>query len=324
MTWIIVFISSCGVLFWSGSRLVNALSRIARYLGWREFVVAFFIIAVAGSLPNLFVGVNSVLQGVPELSFGEIVGGNLIDMTLAVALAVLISGNNISVRSKMVQTSTVFTAAIALLPLLLALDGNLGRADGLVLLLAFGIYVFWLFSKEENFSRVYKLNKKKPVVLEEKIIFRFKSFMADLARSLFYMGLILLASAGAVKSAVFFAGYLGVGLPIIGILIIGLGNALPETYFSIVSAKKGHTWMILGDLMGSVIICSTFVLGLVVLIAPIEVSVLRQFAIGRFFLVISALFFMLFIKTDKKITRSEAALLLAIYFIFVFAELAFQ
>jgi len=42
-------------------------------LGWREFVVAFFIMALAGSLPSLFLGINSAIQGIPELSFGDIV-----------------------------------------------------------------------------------------------------------------------------------------------------------------------------------------------------------------------------------------------------------
>ena len=62
--------------------LVKALMSIARYLCWREFVVAFFTIALAASLPNLFVGIISAVRGVPELSFGDIIGGNVIDLTL--------------------------------------------------------------------------------------------------------------------------------------------------------------------------------------------------------------------------------------------------
>ena len=297
------------------------LERMAKYLGWREFVVAFFIIAVAGSLPNFFVGLNAALQGIPELSFGEIVGGNVIDMTLAVGLAILVSDRSISVKSRMVQASTIFTVIAAFLPWILILDKNLSRIDGSALLLFFAIYVVWLFSKKENFKNQISnsVNHKRT-----KPFLDFRVFLWDFVRSLFFALLILIGAWGVVESAKFFAICLGVGISFVGIIIIGLGNALPETYFATISAKKGRTWMILGDLMGSVIMTATFVLGLVVLIHPIHLETLSPFIIARFFLVLSALFFLVFIKTDKKITRSEAAILIAVYLIFVFAELAFQ
>ena len=335
MIWLFVFIISCLILFFSGSRLVRSLTRIAKYLGWREFVVAFFIMAFAGSAPNLFIGISAALQGLPELSFGEIVGGNMVDMTLSVALAILISGNTISIKSRMVQTSTIFTVVIAVLPWILMLDNDLTRSDGLVLMLAFFAYIIWLFSKEERFRKEYKLKdedvqktlKFVEFVRKEKIEKTFKKFfvfLKNLAATFFYLIIIIVASVGVVKSAQFFAEYFKVAIPMIGILIVGLGNAFPETYFSILSARKKQTWMILGDLMGSVIVCATFVLGLVILINPIESINFSPFVIARIFLVISALFFLVFIKTDKKITKTEAAILLFIYLIFIFTELAFH
>jgi len=336
MIWLILFAISCLILFWSGSRLVTSLTKIAKYLGWREFVVAFFIVAFAGAVPNIFVGINSALQGIPELSFAEIVGGNVVDLTLAVALAILISGNAISIKSKMVQDSTIFTAIIAVLPLILILDKTLSRSDGLVLMSAFLIYIVWLFSKEERFRKKYRplkaKDREKPLGLVEfirphkksKTVDRFRSFLKNLVKTFGYLFLLLIASYGAVISAQSFAEELTIAVPLVGILIVGLGNALPETYFAIVSARRGRTWLILGDLMGSVIVCATFVLGLVALISPIHNIDFSPFVIARFFLILSAAFFLIFVKTDKKISRTEAALLLAVYFIFVFTEIAFS
>ena len=127
-----------------------------------------------------------------------------------------------------------------------------------------------------------------------------------------------------VESAQAFAGFLGVALPVIGILIVGLGNALPETYFAIASARKHQTWLILGNLMGSVIVCSTLVLGIVVLIHPIENIDISPFAIARAFSVIAAIFFFLAVKTDRKITKKEALFLLFIYIAFFIAEIIFR
>jgi len=337
MFWLFIFIISCFILFWSGSHLVKSLMGIARYLHLREFVVAFFVMAFAGSLPNLFIGINSALQGIPELSFGEIVGGNALDLTLAVALAVLIGGNALQVKSKMVQTSTFFTTVIAILPLILIWDGTLSRKDGWILLIAFFLYLLWLFSKEERFRKVYKGDKKKtehkPVLSFVDFIIhrqpynpfrRFRIFLKNFMGVLFFLALLLIASWGVVESAQAFAAFLGISLPLIGILIVGLGNALPETYFAIASARKHQTWMILGDLMGSVIVCATLVLGVVVLIHPIENIDISPFVIARVFLIIAAIFFFIAIRTDSKITKKEALFLLLIFIIFFIAEIIFR
>jgi len=332
MTWILLFIASFFLLFWSGSRVVKSLMKISKYLGWREFVVAFFVMAFAGSLPNLSVGINSALQGIPELAFGEIVGGNVVDLTLAIGLALILSGKSFPVKSKMVQTSALFTAVIALLPPMLILDGDLSRGDGVVLLMAFVLYALWLFSKEERFRKVYKagsgdengvpsfwkfLVEKK----ESKSIKHFKDFFKNLGRTLFYSMLLVLSSWGVVQSVQVFSEKISVGLPMLGILVVGLGNALPETYFAIVSARKGKTWLILGNLMGSIIVCATLVLGIVVLIHPIIDIDFSPFVIARIFLVISAVFFLVVIRTDQRITRKEALILILIYLSFVATEI---
>ena len=318
MLWLFIFIISCFVLFWSGSRLIKGLMKMARYLGWREFVVAFFIMAVAGSFPNFFVGINSALHKVPQLSFGDIVGGNIVDLTLAVALAVLIGGVSLPAKSRMVQTSTVFTAVIAVLPLVLILDGNLGRGDGLILLLTFVLYIFWLFSKEERFKKVYGKNREK-----QKTVIQFKDFLKSLGKVVMALVLLLLASEGIVRSAHVFSDALEITLPVVGILIIGAANALPETYFAIVSARRKQTWMILGNLMGSVIISATFVLGIVALICPIGIPDFSPFVIARLFLIISAVFFFFFVRTGRTITKKEAIILLGIYVLFVISEIFF-
>ena len=311
--YIFIFIISCAILFWSGSFLVAALIRIAKFLGWREFVVAFIIVAFAASVPNFFVGITSALHGIPELSFGDIVGGNLVDLTLAVALAALIA-KGLPVESRTVQTTSVFTVIIAILPLLLILDGVLSRGDGIILILGFGFYLFWLFSKKERFKAIYE-NEKISLIKE------FGIFLKDLGKVILGVILLLLAAEGIVRSSIFFADSLNLSLALIGILIVGLGNAMPETYFAIAAARRGQTWMILGNLMGAVIVPATLVLGIVALISPIKIPDFSPFAIARFFLIIAALFFFFFIRTGRKIGQKEALFLLGLYITFVIAEI---
>ncbi len=321
---ILIFIISCFILAWSGSRLVSGLAKMARFLGWREFVVAFFVMAVAGSFPDLFVGINAAAHNIPQLSLGDIIGGNMIDLTLAVGLAVLIGGSNLPAKSRLIQNSAIFTASIAVLPLILALDGRLGRIDGFILILAFLIYMAWLFSKSERFKKEYNPKsdeEEKEVLKEEKIIGRIKSFFNELGMVIFSLILLLLGSEGIVLSAKAFANTFAVSLPLVGILIVGIGNSLPETYFAILSARKKETWMILGDLMGSVIIGATLVLGIVSLVSPINIASFSVFIIAAIFMVIAAIFFLIIVRTGQKVDRKESLVLVATYLIFFLFEI---
>jgi len=313
LVYISIFLISCVLLLWVSSFLVGALMRIAKFLGWREFVVAFFVVAFAATIPNLFVGISSALHKIPQLSFGDVVGGNVIDLTIAVALAALIA-KGLPSESRLIQTSSIFTIAIAILPLLLILDGTLGRGDGLILILVFAFYIFWLFSKKERFTKIYE--EKRVEIIKE-----FKVFIKDLGKVILGIILLLLAAEGIVRAASFFAESLNLSLALVGILIVGLGNAFPETYFAIAAAKKGQTWMILGDLMGAVIVPATLVLGIVALICPIEIPDFSPFVIARFFLIIAAIFFLFFVRTGRRITKKEALILLGIYIIFVLVEI---
>lgn len=321
MIWlyILIFIISFFAIIWSASKLVKSLMTIAKYLGWREFVVAFFVMAVAGSFPNLFIGINSAFHKIPQLSFGDIVGGNIVDLTLAVACAVLIGGASLPAGSRLIQTSAVFTAGVAVLPLILILDGKLGRIDGLVLLLTFFIYVAWLFSKSERFKKIYNENGE-----DEKNIKKFKDFLKDLVLIILSLVMLLLGSEGIIISVQVFAESFNLTLPVIGILIVGLGNALPETYFAIILARKKQTWMILGDLMGAVIVCATLILGVVALICPIEIVDFSSFVIARIFLILAAVFFLIVVRTGKKISKKEGLLLLLIYILFLVFEIFFR
>ncbi|MDO8265186.1 MAG: sodium:calcium antiporter [Candidatus Parcubacteria bacterium] len=310
---ILIFLVSCVFLVLSGKGLVVSLSKIARFLGWKEFVVAFFIMAFGVSIPNLFVGIISAVNHVPELSFGDVIGGNIIDLSLAIGLAALISKKGLSAQSGTVQGSSLYTIIVAVLPLVLISDGILSRSDGILLFMVFFAYIFWLFKKEDRFTKVYN-GIKEPLTLG--------FFFHNLRKFLTSFVLLIIAAEGIVKSSVFFAHYFNFPIGLIGILVVGFGNSLPETFFSIRAARKGQDWMVLGDLMGGVVITATLVLGTVALIQPIVISDFSSIAVGRAFMVISALFFLIFLRTGRKITRKEAVFLILIYILFVVIEVS--
>src|SRR5581483_11291306 len=281
MAWffiMLLFILSCFLLSWLSSHLIHSLIQIAKYLRWREFIIAFFVMAFAASLPNLFVDLNAALQHKPQISVGDLVGGNLVDLTLVLAVAVFFSRKGLVTKSDMVQKSALFTTLIAILPLLLMLDGTLGRTDGLVLIVAFMIYTWWIFSEKERFSKRYHTHSDAREPIKS-----FTFFLWCLVKVVVLLALLLASSEFIIWSAAYFSSALGISLSLVGILIVGLGNAFPETYFSIVSARKEENWLVLGDLMGSVIVCATLVLGIIAILAPFHINDLYLFSNAMIF-----------------------------------------
>jgi cation:H+ antiporter len=310
-----VFLGSCFVLSWFSSKLITTLTEIAKYLRWREFIIAFFVMGFAASLPNLFVDLNAAFHGLQQISFGDIMGGNLVDLSLAMAIAVLMARKSVSTESKMVQSSAVLTTIIAVLPWVLVLrTGGLDRIDGVILILSFFAYAWWLFSKDSRFKKVYHDKKVRNITKNS-------TFVWEIIKIVFILAVLLASSYAVVYTAQYFSQTFDISLSLVGVLIVALGNCFPEAYFAIISAKKEENWMVLGDMMASVIICATLVLGVVAFVAPFQIKDFSPFFIARIFMVIACIFYLLFITTGRKITKKEGLFLLLIYIVFLITEI---
>jgi len=310
LVYVLVFIGCALILGYTSNRLIKSLSKVARFLKWKEFVVAFFTMALAASLSNFFVGISSVIHKIPELSFSDVIGGSIVDLTLAAGLAALISNKGLKLKSRTVQGSAIFTLLIAILPILLIQDGILSRFDGILLIIVFCLYIFWVFKKEDRFTKEYNSEKVKPANALKNFFIIILTVIA-----------LLIASEGIVQSARYFAQALGLSLPLVGLLIVGIGNALPEISFAVQAAKKGDDWLVIGDLMGSIIIPATLVLGIVAILSPIEIPDFSPFAIARIFLVLAALAFVIFTRTKQTIDKREGLYLIGLYILFLLAEI---
>ena len=299
------------VFYFTGNWIVSGVGKISYKFGWREFALAFLVMAFTASLPNFFVGITSALKGVPELSFGDVIGGNLIALTVAAPLALMFSlKKEIVAKSRTVQWSLFFVLGAALLPSILVINGTLGRFDGVILILFFFTYIFWLFRKRERFMLHQKDRSYDKTVNTD--IHR-----KDVAKIVVALFLIVVAAQGIVTSATYFAEGFGLSLLLIGVLIVGVGNALPQIYFATTASYKGDNWMLLGSIMGSVVIPATLVLGVVSLIHPISVDNVDVAMTGRLFLVLASVVFFFTLKTSQKLVFQEALLLLSIYGLFL-------
>jgi len=312
----LIFLISVAILTLAGSILMNSLTKVTNFLGWRDFVVAFLLVSLGTSLPNLLMGISSALRNVPQLSFGDVLGGNIVDFTLVIALAVLVGGN-ISTKGFFLQTSILITSFVSILPLILIFDKTLSRLDGILLILCFLSYVKWLFSEKKNF-----LELRGSLSNNSHLFQNFAEFLKGIFGLILGFFFLLFSADIVVKSAIGIADFFHLPIAILGLLLTGLGNSLPELYFAILAArKKGSGGLILGDALGSVVFLSTLILGIVALIQPIQIIDFSPFLIARFILILTAILFFIFSKTNQVLSRREALVLILIYFIFAFSEI---
>lgn len=298
----LIFIGACIVLIISAELLLKSLTRIAYYMHMSDFVIGFMVVAVATSIPELFVGITSAIEGAPELALGNVIGANIINLTLIVGIITLMK-RGLKVQTKTVRTDTLYMFSITLLPTILMLDHQISRFDGFILLVAFFLYVIRLFKQERRFREKIKAVSH-------------KAFIGNLLIVIISVMLLLLSADVIARSAKELAVELSVPAILIGLFMISLGTTLPELTFASKAVLSKHRYMALGDLLGSVVANTTLVLGTTALIHPIYPDFLLFITSAMFMVVISFLF-MTFVESEKKITVQEGIALLLLYVLFI-------
>jgi cation:H+ antiporter len=303
----IYFFIACVVLVVAGTYLVKNLVKIAQFLRITEFAAAFIIMAVATSIPEFFVGIMSAISKNPALSFGNIIGANIIDLTLVMGI-IIIASRNIKIRDKEIKKDAFFMSLIAIAPLVLFLIGNvLSRLDGLILLGVFFTYSYRMFKRQRKFSK-----KTEDGIKRYEIVFSVFFFILCLA--------VLFVSANfIVKYATLLAIDLALPQIMVGLFLVSIGTTLPELTFGVRAAMMGHGEMALGDQIGTVICNATLIIGIVALIQPITAA-FAPFIIASAFLLLSCFLFMTFTESGNRLDTKEGISLILLYIFFVMVE----
>ncbi len=313
--YIIIFLISFIFLSKSGVMLVKSLIKLAQFFKLSEFAIAFILMSFATSVPELFIGISSAVEKVPSFSFGNVLGANFINITLVIGLAAIISGG-IKAESKISQKNFWLTFFIALLPILFALDGVISRIDGLILIISFLFYLFRLLGEREYFPKVLN-GVKIDFEIFSKI---FKEIFV------FLLGVLILIASSAllVFSGKNISSLINMDILAFSIIFVALGTTLPELTFGIRASLLKHNEMVLGNSIGSVVFNSSFIIGIVSIIEPIDIPRISIFFIIISFLLVSFLLFNLFIYTRSYISRREGFVLVFIYLFFIISQYFLQ
>ncbi len=301
---IIIFVSALTALIVFGRLIVRMIMTIACQLGVSEYAVAFVLLAVATSIPELFIGIASARQHAGELVLATALGSNIINMTLIVGAATVIS-LGISTSGLNLRRDVLFGGAITVLPIFLLADSVIDRKEGLLLLGLFSLYLALMYRDQHKHHTVAD-NRHNNIgdVLVNIVI------LAALVSGLVY------ASNLTVDSAVSLATAIGIPSFLIGIFVLALSTSLPELTTTLHSALARRPGLALGTILGSNAADSALIIGTAALTQPLRVTINHHLVVTGIFVTIAVILLALFAITKKRISVREGLFLLSTFLSF--------
>ncbi len=300
-----LFLAGIALLVVGAEALVRGASRLALAAGLSPLVIGLTVVAFGTSAPELTVSVVSALSGRGDVAFGNVVGSNTFNVLFILGLSAAITP--LAVDAKLVRIDVPLVIAASFAMALLALDGTIGRIDGL--LLAGGLVVYTVFA-----IRVSRRENREIAARDEAARPGGRALAAAAAIAGAGLAMLVLGSDILVDAAVAFARALGLSDLIIGLTIVAAGTSLPEVATSVLAAIRGQRDIAVGNVVGSNLFNILGVLGVASVVSPDGIRVPPEaMAFDVPVMLAVAIACLPIVFTGRRIDRWEGVLLLAYY-----------
>jgi cation:H+ antiporter len=290
----------------SADLAITNLRAIADKLG----VSIFFLGLIMGfftSFPETAIGINAIIDDVPNISLGNLFGGTIVLFGLILGISILLQ-RRIKADQSLWQIGMILV--FLLVPVFLGLDGQLGLVDGFILLAEYFVLLLVIY-----------LNRKKRVDMPKISVER------GLAKHafLFLVGivLVLVIANFTVDLTVGLLSYLPLSKFVVGMVIFSIGTNFPEIIVALRAWKNKSADLSISHLLGSAI-TNILLIGAFSVMQPFDINIdLSYYILIAGFVVLFSLVF-IFYKTDKMLHRWEGAVLVAVYLIFITLQIVFE
>jgi cation:H+ antiporter len=298
------------ILLGSGNYLVRSSVSLARYFHVSTLVIGLTVVAFGTSAPELIVSLQASLKAHPEISLGNVIGSNISNIALVLALAVIISP--IAIKKSTVITDWSVMMISGVLFYIFILNGWLNRVEGIIFCCFIILYIIYSL----RYSRLQQIKSKQIPEKPE-----------------FTLGISLLITIGScagliiggdllIDNSIIIAKRIGVSERAISISMIAIGTSLPELTTSVIAAIKKESDISIGNIIGSNIFNILSVLGITAIIAPIKVSSLIRNFDTLWMLGISVLLFTFMLPAgNSKLSRINGIILFSLYLIYLYLVL---
>lgn len=308
---ILLLIIGLGLLVLGAEWLVRGASSLAKKMRISALVIGLTVVAFGTSTPELTVSLTSSLQGSSDIALSNVVGSNIANILLILGICALF--RTLTVKSTTVWKEIPLAAAGMLLLVVFGNDiffdnvanNALTRTDGIALLTLFAIFMYYIFGLAKDDRNAKKETESSSIAVYSKWV----------SAGYVLTGLILLVGGGKmlVDSAVDIASAAGMSEALIGLTIIAIGTSLPELAASLTATLKGQNDIAVGNIIGSNIFNTFWILGISSSVKSIPISNEARVDLLIGLGVAAALFLLMFIGRKQQLTRTEGGLFVMLY-----------
>lgn len=255
---LILLVIGFAMLMKGADWFVEGASEIADRFGIPQLVIGLTIVAMGTSLPEAAVSISAAMKGSAEITIGNVVGSNILNVLLILGLTGTIC--KVTVQKSTIKWEIPFTIFVTVLLAAVGLaDKQVSRLEGVILwvfFITYLLYLLWMAKHGENKIEEADIDKKAP--LWKMILMVFVG-----------AGMIVWGSDITVNAATELATVFGMSERLIGLTIVAFGTSLPELVTSVTAAIKGKAGIAVGNIVGSNLFNILFVVGTTALITPV-------------------------------------------------------
>ena len=276
---------------------VDGASNIAAKFKIPQLVIGLTIVAMGTSSPEAAVSITAALHGNAEITIGNVMGSNILNILLILGLSASIS--RLAVAKSTVWIEIPFLLLVSGLLYVQGLDGTISLLDGAIQLLLFAAYLTYLLIMAKKFPDE---NPKTPKQMK-----LWKAILATVGG----LAMVIVGSDLAVDASTTIARIMGLSERFIGLTVVALGTSLPELFTSAAAARKGYADIAIGNIVGSNVFNTLFVVGLSALITPVPFA--ADFLFDTVIAAGAALLLWVCCMKDKSLKRWHGVLMLLGY-----------
>lgn len=276
---------------------VEGAASIAERFGIPQLVVGLTIVAMGTSAPEAAVSIASALKGSADITVGNIVGSNILNIFIILGLTAVITMVPVGITT--VKYEIPYMILITVLFLGMGITGNkITLVEGVFLWIAFIAYLVYLLLQAKKNKEEAQEENKKPIWLL-------------LLLTIGGLALVVWGSDVTVDAASNIAKAMGMSERFIGLTIVALGTSLPELCTSVSAATKGKADIAIGNIVGSNVFNILFVVGTTALITPVAFT--QNFVVDTTVAILSGVLLWVAVVLQKGLKRMAGVIMLVAY-----------
>lgn len=293
------------LLVWGADHFVAGASALAKKMGIPPLIIGLTVVAFGTSAPELTVSVTAGMNQANELAISNVLGSNLFNLLVVIGGCALFTKQTMD--PSLLKRDWPYTLiAVSTLSAMIAMDMELSRLDGMILLAGFFFVVGTQIRAGLKDRALLHAENDEISDIENPLLIAF-NILAGLA-------CIMFGGDFCVSGASELAAMFGLSETIIGLTVVSVGTSLPELATSIAATRRGENDMAIGNVVGSTLFNVLLILSISSIINPIPVGM--NAVIDSLFVIMMCLFVLYLAKTDK-INRNSGIAMIASYTIYM-------